>query len=234
MQIPIQMEMHISGRTADSDSPYIYKEKERGDERMDTTMKETRTPEASRKTLTRLVLAGIFAAITYVVFTFLSIPVPLPSGKVSVHLGNAFVALGALLLGGVYGGIGGAIGLTIGDLLDPVYIVEAPATFSIKLALGLIVGLVAHKIGHINTETNQKKVLGWTIAAVIAGMVFNTIADPGIRYFYKLLILGKPAAEVTFAINFVVTLVNSVISTFVTVILYQALRKPLRSIGLYD
>ena len=91
--------MHISGRTADSDSPYIYKEKERGDERMDTTMKETRTPEASRKTLTRLVLAGIFAAITYVVFTFLSIPVPLPSGKVSVHLGNAFVALGALLLG---------------------------------------------------------------------------------------------------------------------------------------
>ena len=138
---------------------------------MDTTMKETRTPEASRKTLTRLVLAGIFAAITYVVFTFLSIPVPLPSGKVSVHLGNAFVALGALLLGGVYGGIGGAIGLTIGDLLDPVYIVEAPATFIIKLALGLIVGLVAHKIGHINTETNQKKVLGWTIAAVIAGMV---------------------------------------------------------------
>ena len=87
----------------------------------------------------KLVFAGVFAAITYVVFTFLSIRVPTPGGgQVSIHLGNAFVVLGALLLGGVYGGIGGAIGLTIADLFDPVYIVQAPITFVIKLCIGLL------------------------------------------------------------------------------------------------
>lgn len=183
-------------------------------------------------TIKKVVFAGIFAAVTYVVFTFLSIPVPIPGGKVSVHLGNAFVALGALLLGSVYGSIGGAIGLTIGDLLDPVYIVEAPVTFIVKFLLGLIVGLIAHNAGHIETEKDQKKVLLWTIVAVIAGMAFNTFADPGLRYIYKIFILGRAAADVTFAINFVVTLINSVISTIVTVVLYMALRKPMKAIGI--
>ena len=72
--------------------------------------------------LRKLVFAGIFAAITYVVFTFLSIPIPTIAGdKVTVHLGNAFCVLGALILGSAYGGVGGALGLTIADLIDPVY-----------------------------------------------------------------------------------------------------------------
>ena len=34
--------------------------------------------------------------------------------------------LAALLLGGWYGGIAGAVGMTIGDLLDPVYVTVTP------------------------------------------------------------------------------------------------------------
>ena len=50
--------------------------------------------------LKKLVFAGIFAALTYIVFTFLSIPIPTIAGdKVTVHLGNAFCVLGALILG---------------------------------------------------------------------------------------------------------------------------------------
>ena len=37
--------------------------------------------------------------------------------------------LGALLLGGWYGGLAGSIGMTIADLMDPVYITGAPKTF---------------------------------------------------------------------------------------------------------
>ena len=37
--------------------------------------------------------------------------------------------LAAAVLGGFYGGLGGALGMTIGDLMDPVYIVYAPKTF---------------------------------------------------------------------------------------------------------
>ena len=199
----------------------------------EATEGESRTERQQDQKLKKIVFAGIFAALTYVVFTFLSIRIPTPGGQVSIHLGNAFCALGALLLGSMYGGLGGAIGLTIADLIDPVYIVEAPITFLIKLIMGIIVGMIAHRIGHISTETDHAKVLKWTIIATVAGMLFNAIGDPGLRYFYKILILGKPAAEVTFAINFGITLLNSVVSAFVSVILYMALRVPLKKAGLF-
>jgi len=182
----------------------------------------------------KLVFAGVFAALTFVVFTFLSIRIPTPgAGQVSVHLGNAFVVLGALLLGSIYGGIGGAVGLTIADLIDPVYIVEAPITFLIKFLIGLLVGIIAHRLGHISTETDHGKVLRWVIAATVAGLAFNAVFDPLLRYFYKILVLGKPAAEVSFAINFTVTLINSVVSAIVVVVLYMALRSPLKKMGLF-
>ena len=56
--------------------------------------------------LLKLVLTGIFAALSYVVFTFLQIKITLPGGDAtSIHLGNAVCVLGALLLGGLYGGL---------------------------------------------------------------------------------------------------------------------------------
>ena len=176
-----------------------------------------------------LAFAGVFAAITFVVFTFLSIRVPTPGGgQVSLNLGNAIVVLGALLLGAGYGGLGGATGLMIADLIDPMYIPEAPITFVIKLMIGLIAGLIAHKIGHIATETDPKKLFRWVLTSTIAGLAFNAIFDPLLRYFYKILVLGKPAAQVSLAINYSVTIVNSVVSVVVVMILYQALRKPMK------
>ncbi len=190
--------------------------------------------EASGEATRKLVFAGVFAALTYVVFTFLSIPIPTIGGsKVTVHLGNAFVALGALLIGSLYGGVGGAIGLTIADIVDPVYLVQAPVTFFIKLAMGVLVGFIAHRLGRITREHDRAKVLRWVTAAVMAGMLFNALVDPTVRYFYKILVLGKPAAEVSFAINFGVTLINSVVSTFVAVVLYMAMRIPLKKAGLF-
>ena len=60
----------------------------------------------------KLTLTALMAALSYVIFTFLQIKVTLPGGSAtSFHLGNAVVVLAALLLGGVYGGIGGAIGM---------------------------------------------------------------------------------------------------------------------------
>ena len=192
----------------------------------------TSLPDSSLR-LKKLAFAAIFGALTYVVFTYLSIPIPTPGGKVSVHLGNAFVVLGSLLLGPLYGGLGGAIGLTIGDLIDPVYIVEAPVTFVVKLLLGVIAGLIAHRLGHISTQQNQRKLTQWVAIASAAGLLFNTFADPGLRYLYKLFILGRPAAEVTFAINFTVTAINAAVSLVITVLLYLALRVPLKKAGLF-
>lgn len=184
--------------------------------------------------LLKVVFTGIFAALSYVVFTFLQIKLPLPGGDaVSIHLGNAVCVLGALLLGGVYGGLGGAIGMTIGDLFDPVYVLYAPKTFLLKFCIGLITGFVAHRLGHISTETDNKKILKWSVAAAVSGLLFNVIFDPLVGYFYKLLILGKPAAELTVAWNISVTALNAVTSTIVSVLVYAAVRPALKKSGLF-
>ena len=181
----------------------------------------------------KIALTGLMAALSYVVFTFLQIKITLPGGDAtSIHLGNAVCVLGALLLGGVYGGIGGAIGMTIGDLLDPVYVVYAPKTFLLKFCIGLITGIIAHKCGKISTSNDTKHVLKWTILAAIGGLLFNVVFDPLIGYFYKLLILGKPAAELTLAWNVAATSINAVTSTIVSVVVYMAVRPALRKAGM--
>lgn len=182
----------------------------------------------------KIVFTGVMAALSYVVFTFLQIKITLPGGDAtSIHLGNAVCVLGALLLGGVYGGLGGAIGMTIGDLLDLVYIVYAPKTFILKFCIGLITGVIAHKFGHISTEKDNSKVLKWTIAAAVTGLLFNVIFDPLVGYFYKLIILGKPAAELTLAWNVASTSINAITSTVASVVIYMALRPALKKSGLF-
>ncbi len=184
--------------------------------------------------LLKLVTAGLFAALSYVVFTFLQIKIQLPGGDAtSIHLGNAVCVLGALLLGGVYGGLGGAIGMTIGDLLDPQYIIYAPKTFLLKLCIGLITGFIAHKLGKISTSTSKKHIFFWTLSAAIGGLLFNVIFDPLVGYFYKLLILEKPAAEITLVYNVAATSINAIISTIASVAIYMALYPALRKNGLF-
>lgn len=182
----------------------------------------------------KIVFTGVIAALSYVVFTFLQIKITLPGGDAtSIHLGNAVCVLGALLLGGAYGGLGGAVGMTIGDLFDPIYVVYAPKTFILKFCIGVITGLIAHKLGHISTETDTKKVFKWTTAAAIGGLLFNVIFDPLVGYFYKLAILGKPAAEITLAWNIASTSINAVTSAVVSVAIYMALRPALKKSGLF-
>ena len=133
----------------------------------------------------------------------------------------------------VYGGIGGALGMTIGDIFDPVYVVYAPKTFLLKLCIGLITGLIAHKCGKITHISDKKKIFQWTLFAAIGGLAFNMVADPLVGYFYKLLILGKPAADITLAWNIASTSINAVLSTIVAVAVYMALRPALQKAGLF-
>ena len=182
----------------------------------------------------KLALTGLFAALSYVVFTFLQIKITLPGGDAtSIHLGNAVCVLGALILGGFYGGLGGALGMTIGDLFDPIYVVYAPKTFLLKLCIGLITGLVAHKIGRINESSDKRHVFRFVVAASVCGLLFNVIFDPLVGYFYKLAILGKPAADLVLAWNIASTSINAVTSA-AAVVIYMPLRSTLIRSGLFD
>lgn len=182
----------------------------------------------------KLVFTGLMAALSYVVFTFLQIKIPLPGGDAtSIHLGNAICVIGALLLGSFYGGLGGALGMTIGDLFDPIYIVYAPKTFLLKFCIGLITGLIAHKFGKITTSNDKNHIFKWVLMAAIGGLLFNVIFDPLIGYYYKLLILGKPAADITLAWNIASTSINAVTSAIVSVTVYMMLIPALKKAGLF-
>lgn len=178
-------------------------------------------------TIMKLAETALLAALCFVSFTFLQIKIPIPGGDAtSLHIGNAFCVMGALLLGGWYGGLAGAIGMTIADLMDPVYITVAPKTFILKLCIGLITGLVAHKIAKINESQDKKYVFKWSVIASVAGLGFNVIADPVVGYFYKRLILGQPQemADVLAKMSAAATLVNAVVSVVLVAFLYNAVR----------
>ena len=202
---------------------------------MNTAQAVQEKPEAKSNKVYKIALTGLFAALSYVVFTFLQFKIYLPGGDAtSIHLGNAVCVLGALLLGGFYGGLGGAIGMTIGDLFDPKYVFYAPKTFVLKLCIGLITGLVAHKIAHISESTDKKYIFKWSLISSIAGLGFNVIFDPLVGYFYKQYILGQPQemASVLAKWSTATTFVNAVASTILVVILYNALLPALKKSGL--
>ena len=186
-------------------------------------------------TIMKLAETAILAALCYVSFTFLQIKIPVPGGDAtSLHIGNAFCVLAALLLGGVYGGLAGAVGMTIADLMDPVYITGAPKTFVLKLCIGLITGLVAHKVAKINESTDKSYVFKWSLLASVAGLAFNVVADPVVGFFYKQYILGQPQemAAVLAKLSAVTTFVNAVVSVNLVVFIYNALRPALIKMNL--
>ena len=191
----------------------------------------------TNSTVMKIAQTALFAALCYVIFTYLQIKIPMPGGDAtSIHLGNAFCVLAALLLGGWYGGLAGAIGMGIADVMDPIYITGAPKTFILKLCIGLITGLVAHKIAKINESTDKKYILKWSLLASVAGLAFNVIADPIVGYFYKQYILGQPQqmAEVLAKWSAAATFVNAILSTIVVVIIYNALRPALAKSGMLE
>lgn len=184
----------------------------------------------------KIVITGLMAALCYVAFTFLKIPIPTFNGDmVALHIGNAFCVLAALLLGGGYGGVAGALGMTIADLLDPIYITSAPKTFFLKLCIGLIAGLVAHKIAHITEDHDSKYIFKWSLIASVAGLGFNVIMDPVVGYFYKNYILGveSSAAKIMSTWAAGVTFINAVAGTIVVVVVYMAIRPVLKKSGLF-
>lgn len=169
-------------------------------------------------------------ALAYIGFQFLRIDIPVGTERTALHLGNAFVVLGSLLLGGLWGGISGALGLTIADLTSG-YVTTAPMTFVLKLIMGLIVGLVSRKLFHITRETSVAKQSRIALVSSAVALGANVILDPFLGYFYKTYIIGIPQdvsaalAKLGSLTTFVNAGVSVLIITFLWPVLYKALKK---------
>ena len=181
----------------------------------------------------KLAQAGLMAALCYIGFAFLKIDIPVGPEKTAFHFGNVFCVLGALLLGGFWGGLAGAVGMTIGDLTTA-YVTSAPKTFVLKLCIGLIVGFVAHTLFKINKRHTKKYITVTTIVSCSAGMVFNIFADPIAGYFYKTYLLGVPQdlSKALAKMAAITTSVNAVTAIVFASIIFLALRPALKKAGL--
>jgi len=191
-------------------------------------------PERKPTNVRTLSMAALFAALCYIGFTYCKIDIPVGMEKTAFHLGNVFCVLAALFLGGFWGGLSGAVGMTIADLTTS-YVTSAPKTFLLKLCIGLITGLIAHKVFKISQDKERKIPLtAATAISCAAGMAFNIVADPLVGYFYKMYILGVPqeAASIWAKIGAVTTSVNAVVAVIAATLLYMALRKAMKRTNL--
>lgn len=191
--------------------------------------------ENKNKRIVKLIQTAILAALCFVSFTFLQIKIPVPGGDAtSLHIGNAFCVLAALLLGGTYGGFAGAIGMTIADILDPVYILGAPKTFILKFCIGLITGVIAHRYAKIDESNDKKYIFKWSTIAAIGGLIFNVVFDPIVGYFYKQYILGQPQqmASALAKLGALTTFINAIVSVILVSFIYNTVRPVLVRSGL--
>ena len=184
----------------------------------------------TKQSLRKLCMAALFAALCYIGFTYCKIDIPVGTEKTAFHLGNVFCVLAALFLGGFWGGMSGAVGMTIADMTTA-YVTSAPKTFLLKLGIGLITGLVAHKVFHLSRDNQRKIPLpAATAISCAAGMAFNVVADPVVGYFYKTYVLGVPqeAAAIWVKMGAVTTAVNAVVAVIAATVFYLALRPALK------
>ncbi len=182
----------------------------------------------------KLTYAGLMAALCYVGYAVF--PAINASGT-KVHIGNAFVVLGGLLLGGPTGGLAGAVGLSIADVVLG-YAASAPRTFITKLVIGLIVGLVAHKIAKISEAHDKSYIVKWSVIATVAGLGFNCVFEPSLKYVWYTILIPNPekaaaAISALVAVTTYTTIINAVINSVVAVVLYSALRPALMKANLF-
>lgn len=175
------------------------------------------------KRILQLTQCALIAALAYVGFQFLRIDIPVGTERTAIHLGNTFVVLGALLLGG-WGGFAGALGLTMADLTSG-YLTSAPKTFLLKLVIGLIVTLVSRKFFHIEKEPGMKGQAKIALLSSAAALGVNVFLDPLFGYFYKAYIFGIPQdlSAALAKIGSATTLVNAVASTLLVFVLWPSL-----------
>lgn len=181
----------------------------------------------------KLTQAALIAALAYVAFAYLKIPISLPTGgRTYLHIGNAFAALGALLLGGPWGGLAAGIGMSIGDLVggEPIYVVT---TIFLKLLIGLLTGLFAHQVFRLRQQTDKKK--NWIYCGIscAVGLGFNVIADPFVGFLRNKYFLQIPTdlSYIAAKLSTWVTFANAIICIILATILYEALYPSLKRLG---
>lgn len=114
----------------------------------------------------KLVFTALVMAMILVATSLFRIPVPMTQGY--VHLGDAVIFLGVLLLGKRNGALAAGLGSAMGDVLGG-YAFFAPCTFIVKFLMAFVCGLIIEKFlgkNENSIEGTEKSVSGGKRRAV--------------------------------------------------------------------
>ena len=143
----------------------------------------TSSKTASQKTLVKLTLVSLFAALI-AAGTFVSIPIP--GTPVTILLQNMFVLLAGLILGPVLGGASALLYLTAGIIGAPVFPrANAGIAFLQGVTGGFIMGypLMAFATGIVAGQPrSDRKTPVWRIA-LAAALGILIVYVPGVTWF---------------------------------------------------
>lgn len=178
-----------------------------------------------RKILYRIITAGLMAALVYV-GNYLQIKIPNGVLVTRIHFGNSMCLLAGLLFGGLSGGLASGIGAGLYDLFDPAYIVSAPFTFINKFAMGFTAGYLRRK--------GKGEKAGVLISAIVGQLVYIVLYL--VKSYFTIIIIGgtSEAAWTAVGTNAITSSVNAVIAVAVSVPLYFALSKALKSTAIAE
>lgn len=129
----------------------------------------------------KMTLAAIFCAIIFLVTAFVPIKLPLFS-QGYFNLGDCFILIAALSISGIWGGLAGGIGSALADLLLG-FGIYAPATFFIKLLMGICAYYLFKALKGLNLKSDICLVLICAIAAELIMLVGYLLFETAIYGF---------------------------------------------------
>ena len=163
----------------------------------------------SNKTMQKLILASMFAALSCV--ATMVIQIPAPTGY--VNLGDAFVILAGFCLGPAYGFAAGGLGPALADLLLG-YTMYAPGTFLVKGLVAVIASLLLKVYYPLGKAPSVPRLLVCTLPAE----VFMALG-----YFAYETVILKVGAGAAAAIP--ANLMQGLVGVIVSVVLFRLLYK---------
>lgn len=163
---------------------------------------------------------AVFAALCYV-GTLIHININIGPMKTMFHLGNIFVILGGVILGGLRGGIAGAIGCALFDATNG-YMHYVPSTIILKFCMAFIAGTAFNYFKTKNINKNIALLIPLLLAAV-----FNIVFDPLISSTVAYFVTGKDinVTKSFGAFALLTTSVNALIAVVCSFSCYKLLEK---------
>lgn len=156
----------------------------------------------------RIVLAGLFAALTCVATMIIRIP----TFKGYVHIGDCMVIASGVILGPVVGGLAAGIGSMLADLLGGYYVFSV-ATFVIKFGAAFGAGIVFSAFWKVF----KKYSLPGTVLAGLASEVIVVLGYFVFEIFYE----GFAAAVAEILPNCVQGVTGLILAAALTPVLLQ-------------